>query len=163
MRLTTTQALATRLVACLAVSCACSVALAHAQEVQAVIWLDHAAALLGHEIGHDAARLERARALGVELHARRLELIDGFAPEALTIDAAAVLWIERDPKRAVTWLCARGRGTPAIVKTPLPSPPDVVAPELLAVAAGHLLEQVLGVRARIPNIFGIRPLPEATH
>jgi hypothetical protein len=124
-----------------------------AQTSKVVVWLD------GGEGGQGHAR---ERALRLELAARGMALlrVDGAAGgtpgpatasdrEALArqtlvrTDAEAVLWLEGDASRPVSWLRTTQPGSDAIEQAPLPHPPDAIEPELFAVAAASLLQQVL--------------------
>jgi hypothetical protein len=124
-----------------------------AQASPVVVWLD------GSDGGQGQAR---ERALRLELEARAIVLLraDGSATgtqapagptsrEALArqtlvrTDADAVLWLEGDANRPVSWLRVVQPRSDAIEQAPLPHPPDAIAPELFALAAASLLQQVL--------------------
>jgi len=121
--------------------------------------------------GSESGGREREQALRLELEARGIMLLtaeasapDKQAPapaappsrEALArstlarSQAAAVLWLEGDPERPVSWLRVIHRGKEAPDQAPLPHPPAAIKPELFALAAASLLEQVLRPGAVAP-------------
>ena len=132
----------------------------------AVVWLDHAAA--DTEGGQRAAARERA--LRLELRARTYELLESrpsdrggaLDQQAMTLlartTATAVLWIEADEERPVSWLHVRVRQRERPAKSPLPHPPDAIEPQLLAIAAASLLDQAL----REPKRTAAVPTPART-
>ena len=123
-----------------------------------VIWLG----------GAGADGQARERALQLELDARGLVLLhadppapggpatpaapdaggatdrEAFARQTLMrTDADAVLWLEGDQSRPVSWLRVVHQRGDAVEQAPLPHPPEAIDPELFAIAAASLLEQVL--------------------
>lgn len=132
---------------------AAAVAQAPQAQPRAVIWLDHAAPDV--QVDDGAARAERERALRLELQARNYLLLesrpsDRSAPPDRTAatllartTAVAVLWLEPDKERPVSWLMVRVRQRDDAAKSPLPHPPDAVEPQLIAIAAASLLDQAL--------------------
>jgi len=128
-----------------------SIAIAGAQAPRSVVWLDHAAP--AGEGGEGAAREERERALRLELQARDFVLLEASDPDASADQdkaellersgATAVMWLEAEVERPVSWLFVRTRGSAEAAKAPLPHPPDAIDPRLLAIAAASLLDQTL--------------------
>lgn len=126
---------------------------ARAEDAPVVVWLD---------AGEAGDRQARERALRLELDARAIVLL-GAQPSAADAQAAAgpvnraalarqtlmhsgaaaVLWLERDPSRPVSWLRVVHLRNDAVGQAPLPHPPEAIEPELFAIAAASLLEQVL--------------------
>jgi hypothetical protein len=125
-----------------------SIAIAAAQAPRSVVWLDHAA--VG---GEGAAREQRERALRLELQARGFVLLEATDPHASADQdmavllersgASAVMWLEAESERPVSWLFVRTLGSDQVAKAPLPHPPDAIDPRLLAIAAASLLDQTL--------------------
>lgn len=150
----------------------CCAASALAQPARTVVWL---AADAEPDVAPAAAHTHRERALRLELQARDLVLLGAEPAAAAEPDvpgtlasmdriasqllersgAAAVLWLEADDANAVSWLLVRSRGASAPAKTPLPYPPDAIEPQLFALAAASLLDQVLSAPAAGPE-----PKPE---
>lgn len=126
-----------------------------AAQPRSVIWLDHAAPDTPDTLEGQGARAERERALRLELQARNYVLLesrprDPSTPRdqtALTLlartTASAVIWVEADKERPVSWLHVRARQRDDTEKSPLPHPPDAIDPQLLAIAAASLLDQTL--------------------
>lgn len=145
---------------------------ARAQTSPVVVWL-----------GGDGGDAEaRERALRLELDARGFTLLhteppaaavraaasapapppsrEAFARQTLVRSGAdAVLWLDSDESRPVSWLRVVHQRSDATEQAPLPHPPDAIEPELFAIAAASLLEQLLrpapGVGA------GIEPAADA--
>jgi hypothetical protein len=120
------------------------------QPARTVVWLDY-----GMPDRASAAREARTRALQLELDARNYTLLEGTAsdprqaPEQASSSliersgAAAVIWLEVDPERPVSWLFVRVQGQEDLAKSPLTHPPAAIDPQLLAIAAASLLDQTL--------------------
>jgi hypothetical protein len=157
---------------------------AQPRQARSVVLLQHHAASTS-----DAARVERERALRLELQARDIALLvavssprlegEGEAPFASTATAllvrsgaAAVLWLESDPVRPVSWVFVRKRGSTELGKAPIPRSPqandandandtndanDANDPQLFALAAASLLDQML----REPAVVAA-PVPAPT-
>jgi hypothetical protein len=135
---------------------------------RAVIWLDHAA--IGTQEGEGAARAERERALRLELQARDYLLLESRPSDrsvppsqaATTLlartTAAAVLWLEPDKERPVSWLMVRVRQRDEAAKSPLPHPPYAIEPQLIAIAAASLLDQELREEPKPPPWAAV-PIP----
>jgi hypothetical protein len=123
-----------------------------AQPAPVVVWL-----------GGDGGNAEaRERALRLELDARGLTLLhaappapeagaaapppsrESFARQTLVRSGAdAVLWLDSDPSRPVSWLRVVHERSDVTEQAPLPHPPEAIQPELFAIAAASLLEQLL--------------------
>jgi hypothetical protein len=97
-------------------------------------------------------------ALRFELSARDMELLSAPSPDAsgtacctaaaVARSAArtavdAVLWLEPDTQRRVLWLRVMRKGGDRIEQVPLPNTRGRIDPDLFAIAAASLLEQVL--------------------
>jgi len=57
--------------------------------------------------------------------------------------ASAVVWLEGDPNRPVSWVRVIYLDREALDQAPLPHPPAAIAPDLFAIAAANLLERGL--------------------
>jgi hypothetical protein len=151
---------------------------------RSVVWVEHHAA-------DDAVRHAREKALRLELQARGITLLgavaappavgQGEAPLAENAAVvlgrtgpAAVLWLEADRERPVSWLFVRRSDQQqlqqqALGKAPLPHPPDAIDTQLFALAAASLLDQVLGDRqapvptpAEVAAAAPVAPVPAIT-
>jgi hypothetical protein len=152
-----------------------------AQAPRTAVWLERGDAAVSGE-----ARMARERALRVELEARDIVLLGSSGPEApaseprLSADQAAVsllqrsgttavLWLEGDSARALSWLFVRTSASSNLAKAPLPHPPDAIDAQLLAIAAASLLDQALSEPPISPpspvvpapkQVAAIAPLPD---
>ena len=127
---------------------------ARAQPATVVVWVGSGgAASTQHELAlEQALRLELAAHGALLLTATPAANADGRQPpalaelarEALARSAAqAALWLEADRERPVSWLqVIRSRGA-AAQRAPLPHPPGTIDPQLFAIAAASLIDQVL--------------------